>query len=212
MTSIFKSLRNLNQRNHMLFNLEEIQSQSYPALNAKLSKIASEAFLLENFSEDESKEFDIFLSYSSFDREIVLKLVGMIEAFGYSVYVDWQGDPQLGQNGVSKKTAECLRNRLDHCKCLLYAATIGSKISKWMPWETGYMDAKIGRVAILPVAESHLKSRADIYHGQEYLSLYPYISKEKIEKTSKIVLWANESEHCYCKFDNWLNGEMPKEH
>ena len=52
----------------MLFNLEEIQSQSYPALNAKLSKIASEAFLLENFSEDESKEFDIFLSYSSFDR------------------------------------------------------------------------------------------------------------------------------------------------
>ena len=197
----------------MLFNLEEIRAQRVPVLqNRGGQKLASAVSSVENFSENVNKEFDIFLSHRSDDRDIVAILADMIRKFGFSVYVDWQSDPQLDPSKVSKETAECLRNRLDHCKCLLYAATIGSKESRWMPWEAGYMDAKKGRVAILPVAENSFKSKADIYHGQEYLSLYPYISKEKIKDSEKIVLWANESEQCYCSFQAWLKGELPKEH
>lgn len=205
----------IQRRNHMLFNLEEIRSQRRPVLNSRLRKIACDESIspsLESFSVKADEKFDVFLSYSSIDVEDALKLAEMINNFGFSVYIDCKSDPQLSRDNVSRRTAECLRNRLDHCECLIYAATIGSKVSQWMPWEAGYMDAKNGQVAILPVAQNILHSRTEIYRGQEYLSLYPYISKEKAEGSSNMVLWTNETEKCYCQFASWLKGRKPYIH
>ena len=44
-----------------------------------------------------------------------------------------------------------------------------------MPWELGYFDALRGRCAVVPVTMR--KQYEDYYKGQEYLGLYPYMTR-----------------------------------
>ena len=74
------------------------------------------------------------------------------------------------------------------------------------------MDALNGRVAILPVGLNANSSVESVCKGHEYLSLYPYISKDKSTKTKKMTLWANETEECYCDLESWINGSSPCKH
>lgn len=198
----------------MLFNYEELNKYTTPTLNTKRASVALDEAVhpsTENFScvSDVNMEFDIFLSYSSRDSDIIIKLAHMLQRLGHSVYLDRLNDPQLDSTNVTRETAECLRNRLNHSKALFYAASISSQQSKWMPWEAGYMDARNGRVAILPIADNIISAKRDIYHGQEYLSLYPYISKEASTNSGKPILWTNETNEKYCSFSSWLNGAKP---
>lgn len=118
--------------------------------------------------------FDIFLSHSSKDAELVLGVVTILEGFGYSVYVDWLVDTQLSRENVNRSTAEILRKRMKQSNSLLYLATSNSSESKWMPWELGYFDGhKPERTAILPV----LDSANSTFNGQEYLGIYPVVNK-----------------------------------
>ena len=201
----------------MLFNYEELNAYRVPVLNSRPIRTAMDEAITsanENFSAvaNESVEFDIFLSYSSYDSRIIVKLAHMLRALGHSVYLDRLIDPQLGSKGVTRETAECLRNRLNHSKSLFYAASVYSQESKWMPWELGYMDAHNGKVAILPIAKDIDSAKGDKFHGQEYLSLYPYISREVSSKTGKSILWTNETNGKYCSFNGWLQGEKPSFH
>lgn len=196
----------------MLFNLEEINAHRMMAYNTKHAGVALDEAAhssMESFSAAVNRDFDIFLSYSSYDAGIIERVAEMLRKFGHSVYLDRQIDPKLDRSNVTRGTAEQIRNRLNHSRCLFYAASHLSQESKWMPWEAGYMDAKNRRVAILPIAKDILSSRADVFHGQEYLSLYPYISKNKLARTNEMILWTNESEHCYCTFTDWLKGSNP---
>lgn len=201
----------------MLFNYEELNKYTIPTLNTKCASVALDEAVhpsTENFSfvSDVNMEFDIFLSYSSRDSDIIIKVAHMLQGLGHSVYLDRLNDPQLDSKNVTRETAECLRNRLNHSKALFYAASISSQQSKWMPWEAGYMDARNGRVAILPIAVDIISARSDIYHGQEYLSLYPYISKGVSRDSGKTILWANETNEKYCPFSLWLEGAKPVFH
>ena len=196
----------------MLFNLEEINAHRMVAHNAKYAGFALDEAVdssTESFSAEANLDFDIFLSYSSHDAGIIERVADMLREFGHSVYLDRQIDASLDRSNVTRSTAERIRNRLNHSRCLFYAASHLSRESKWMPWEAGYMDAKNRRVAILPIAKDILSSRKDVFHGQEYLSLYPYISKERVTRTNEMILWTNESEHCYCTFAEWLKGSNP---
>ena len=57
---------------------------------------------------------------------------------------------------------------------LMYIATENSSNSKWMPWELGYFDGlKSDKVAILPLQDSENQR----FEGQEYLGLYPLVTK-----------------------------------
>lgn len=131
-----------------------------------------EAQLRKSAQTSTSTAFDVFLSHSFLDAEVILGVKELLEAEGLRVYVDWVEDAQLDRTQVNSRTAERLRLRMRHSRSLIYAASATSSESKWMPWELGYFDGfKPGHVAILPL----VKSAGDSFPGQEYLGLYPYI-------------------------------------
>lgn len=119
--------------------------------------------------------FDVFLSHSIADAEIVLGIKQLLEESGLKVYVDWVEDAQLDRRAVTKETAALLRQRMRQSKSLIYLSSDNSSSSKWMPWELGYFDGFMpDGVAIMPV----LDSQTDTFRGQEYLGLYPIVQKD----------------------------------
>ena len=140
------------------------------------------------------KNYDIFLSHSFRDAELIYGMKLTLEDMQYQVYVDWIDDPKLERSKVSTKTAETLRKRLRSCKSLLYVTTENSSHSKWMPWECGYFDGYKGKVAIIPIT----KLLTVNYYGQEYLGLYPYCKEESNK------LHIHKSRNDYILFDEWI--------
>lgn len=155
-----------------------------------------------------SDQFDIFLSHSMSDQKLILGIWLSLEDMGYKVYVDWIHDRHLNRDSVTKETAQVLRQRMLCCKSLFFATTTNSSGSKWMPWELGFKDGHNRRAAILPVSDSYVTS----YAGQEYLGVYPYITKAPIQGSTEDKLWINVSNNCYVLFDKWLKGQEPSEH
>lgn len=121
--------------------------------------------------------YDIFLSHSFHDAELILGVRTILQRAGKRVYVDWIDDPELDRSRVSMRTAARLRERMLQCRSLIYAATKASTMSKWMPWELGYFDGHKGpeAVAIMPLVDHEGESL-----GQEYLSLYPTVERSRV--------------------------------
>lgn len=144
-------------------------SRSYQ-FNAK-SILESEARSATSY-----ENYDVFLSHSSKDAELVLGVKEILEGMGIKVYVDWHDDPQANRENVTVETAELLRSRMKQSKSLIFLATNNAADSKWMPWELGYFDGfSGGSVAVLPVVDYEGAS----FKGQEYLGLYPIVDKGK---------------------------------
>jgi len=152
-------------------------------------------------------EFDIFLSHSMSDQKLILGIWLSLEDMGYKVYVDWIHDRQLSRESVTKETARVLRQRMISSDSLLYATTANSSNSKWMPWELGFKDGHSQKAAILPVAQQ----QSQTYAGQEYLGIYPYITRDPAQGDPKQRLWVRTSATCYVLFDLWLTGSEPTE-
>lgn len=122
------------------------------------------------------ERFDVFLSHSSKDAELILGVKTMLEHQGLSVYVDWVDDAHLSRESVTSETAAVLRRRMRQSSSLIWAATEAASGSKWMPWELGYFDGyKPNQVAILPLVDR----ATDSFQGQEYLALYPVVGKDQ---------------------------------
>ncbi|MBE7474277.1 MAG: toll/interleukin-1 receptor domain-containing protein [Anaerolineales bacterium] len=174
-------------------------------------KSESDILLLEDvlFKAKSGDNFDIFLSHRYLDSEYVLGLKTELENFKCSVFIDWIEEPAYNRSQVSRETAEWLRYMIKKCRCLLYAISINSPESKWMPWELGYGDGIHGRVAIVPISDQVTIS--EYYKGQEYLGLYPYVTKA-LSRANNDQLWVNETENKYVNFSAWLKGENPTEH
>lgn len=153
-------------------------------------------------------QFDIFLSHSLTDQKLILGIWLSLEDMGYKVYVDWIHDRHLSRDNVTKETAQVLRQRMLSSQSLFFATTTNSSGSKWMPWELGFKDGHNRKAAILPVSQTF----GDSYTGQEYLGVYPYVSKEPIQGGTENKLWINVSRACYVQFDRWLEGQEPYVH
>lgn len=167
---------------------------------------SAQAVLNEGRITDSSKMYDIFLSHSSKDMDLIAGLKLILEDLGYSVYVDWN-DNQLNPNNVTPETAEVLRERMLQCKSLLYAFSENAANSKWMPWELGYFDAlKNSRVAVLPITQTAKYS----YKGSEFVGVYYFI---QIDPTTdgKSALWVHDGGK-YINYKYWLEGKNPIEH
>lgn len=150
-------------------------------------------------------QYDLFLSHSYLDKDLIYSLVELFNDAGYSVYVDWMVDTQLDRSSVNAKTADSLRLRMKMCKGLAYVSTTNTPQSKWCPWELGYVDGnKNGRCAILPVLEAPNES----FKGQEYLGLYPYIDYKKNRQNNKYEFWVNDPNDNtkYVALRKWLAG------
>lgn len=115
-------------------------------------------------------DFDIFLSHSYEDAQIIMGIKALIERQNLRVYVDWIEDAQLDRSQVTVRTAKLLRRRMKHCKFLIYASSKAATYSRWMPWEVGYFDGLRGRsqIGVVPI----VKSIDQKFEGQEYLGLY----------------------------------------
>ncbi|EIA0558219.1 MULTISPECIES: toll/interleukin-1 receptor domain-containing protein [Enterobacteriaceae] len=127
---------------------------------------------LESYKEHEN--FDVFLSHSIDDADLVLGIMVLLQQQGLRVYVDWIVDTQLSRDSVNKETAAVLRERMKRSSSMMYIATENASNSKWMPWELGFFDGHhSNQVAVLPL----LDYENQIFVGQEYLALYPVVTK-----------------------------------
>jgi hypothetical protein len=197
-----------------LFNKSEVLSRAGSLLNKSFGgRYTQDSMAIEsamkNFSEcsERMQGFDIFLSHSYTERKGAIGLKNILEDdFGYSVYIDWIVDNDLNRDNVSAATAGRIKERMKKCKCLFYATSTNSSVSKWMPWETGLMDGLKSRVAICPFLDN---SDTEQFSGQEYLGIYPYVTRANAENSTKEYLWIQTDSNTYIKFDDWLAGKEP---
>jgi hypothetical protein len=163
------------------------KSEARAAAQAKkpVLKKAFESYVMDSVTAStDSDKFDVFLSHSIHDAELIVGIKELLEGMGLSVYVDWDADPELDRTAVSKKTAETLRKRMRQSKSLIYVATEKASTSKWMPWELGFFDGhKPGQVAVLPLMDTE----SGIFPAQEYLGLYPVVTKDSYRSGEKDV-------------------------
>lgn len=87
------------------------------------------------------------------------------------MYLDSKIDPDLNRNNVTKETAERIRKRLNNSRSLIFAASQGATLSKWMTWELGVVDGHTSKCMLLPVSKGY----ETVYNKQEYLKLYPVL-------------------------------------
>lgn len=150
----------------------------------RVRKSETSAAILSESKHASPENFDVFLSHSILDAELVHGAKRALEDYGLTVYVDWIDDPQLDRTQVTAATANRLRSQMRRARMLVYAHTENSALSKWCPWELGYFDGmKGGNVFLLPIAASDSSS----YKGQEYIGLYPYLDHVNA------VIWVNGS-------------------
>lgn len=156
---------------------------------------------------EKNKYYDLFISHSFKDKELIEELIHLFNSCNYSVYVDWIEDKDLNRDNVTVSTANLIRERVQSSKGLAYVATKSVSQSKWCPWELGYSDGRLkGRSCILPVLESE-----SLFKGQEYLGLYPYIEYSKVKDKSKYDFWVFDPQDSkkYVILREWLNGQEP---
>jgi len=145
--------------------LRSIQREQADILNKSLGSIR----LSNNYT-----QFDVFLSHSFLDKEVIKGIFTVLSEQDLKVYVDWIVDPQLNRNSITKETAEIVRKRMKQSSSLIYATSENANNSKWMLWETGFMDGYTKKkCAILPVSSRYEQD----FKGREFLSLYPYIDE-----------------------------------
>lgn len=130
------------------------------------------AVLAEATRFDPNTTYDVFLSHSSDDKELVLGVKDRLEDAHCTVYVDWIEDGDLDRTAVTPANAERLRGRMRHCRSLVYLATDRSLLSQWSMWEIGFFDGMERPIGILPVLEDGDNAR---FEGVEFLGLYPTI-------------------------------------
>lgn len=184
-----------------LFTESAIRQRARAEVQKTPYKLSAESIILESVKTfSTAKKYDIFLSHSIRDAELILGMKATLEDMGYSVYVDWIEDPQLDRSRVTPTTADKLRTRMNSSNSLFYVTTHNSTSSKWMPWECGYFDGKKEKAAIVPIVSS---STGNTYHGQEYLGLYPFVVKDK-SRIGKELLYIHKSTNIYTTYDHWV--------
>lgn len=121
----------------------------------------------------EQGAYDIFISHSSANRELISKLRQVLEErFGLSAYIDWDEDGDTTRDEITEK----IKNAMDRSKSLLYVKTSESDDSQWVAWEVGRFDAKKpDNIAVLLIEDD--KFTADTWRHREFLKDYQILDK-----------------------------------
>lgn len=144
--------------------------------------------------------YDVFLSHSRLDSELVLGVKEIIESTGQTVYVDWIDDPYLDRSNVTPATAQKLRERMRQSRSLFYAHSGNATKSRWMPWEMGYFDGFNGNVAIFPIVQS---GNQTTYKGEEFLGLYPYVDVTGRTVSQPGSLYIHRNSMTFMRMNTW---------
>jgi len=171
-------------------------------LSGKTFSVSESSF---NKFVNESKftaSFDVFLSHSYSDKQYIRALFSDLSEMGYSVYVDWIIDPHLNRSEIGNRTVSTIRGRMQQSASLIYATSQSASKSKWMPWELGFMDGNKEKCAILPIMDY----AKDTFKGQEFLSVYPYITiDEQKDSGKKERIRVHQSAFDYTRMNDWIS-------
>ncbi|WPR73750.1 TIR domain-containing protein [Algoriphagus sp. NG3] len=171
------------------------------------NKSLNESIQLSAQPSNKHSTFDVFLCHSFLDKEEVEGLYMELTRKGLKVYVDWIVDPQLDRNNVTRESAELVRNRLKSSRTLLLALSHNADLSKWVPWELGYVDGHTQRCALVPVSKDNASRKS--FERREYLKLYPYLEKPNDLSGFRDTIFAVDSSMSYVEFDSWIKGVAP---
>lgn len=114
---------------------------------------------------EQMKTYDLFISHSSSDSNLILKLKAILNSYGLNVYIDWVSDRNaLKRELTNINTAKAIIERLRSSKALLYINTDSSFQSQWTPWELGYFHALKGnRICVYTPKDTPKPAYIDIY-------------------------------------------------
>lgn len=114
---------------------------------------------------EQMKTYDLFISHSSSDSDLILKWKAILNSFGLNVYIDWVSDRNaLKRELTNISTAKTIIERLKSSKALLYINTDSSFQSQWTPWELGYFHALKGnRICVYTPKDTPKPAYIDIY-------------------------------------------------
>lgn len=165
---------------------------------------------LDEIARRQDGKYDIFLSQTIRDAEIVLGVCDLLTEMGYSVFCDWITAPEEDREAVTPARASFIRTAMSASSSLLFLDTKGAAQSLWMCWELGWFDGNNGHVAILPILADDQK----YYRGREFLGLYPYVEFDEDGKL-KVVRPVVTSPHGITifeapnsrPFDRWKNED-----
>ena len=149
------------------------------------------------------QRYNIFLSHSIHDAELVLGAKQLLEEKGLTVYVDWIDDPVLDRANVTPATARALRLRMQHCGSLFYLYSKYATQSRWMPWELGYFDGHNGNVAVFPL----IKDWESSFVGEEFVGLYPCVEIDNLGRKEDGNVWLHQSAGKLMSYRRWSVGE-----
>lgn len=155
-------------------------------------------------SRKEIEEYDAFISYSWKDKIFASKVAYLLEDLGYSVYIDLK-DASLSRDKVTLKTVKRIATMMDKCKSLIYLHSPSATVSKWCPWELGYVSGRRNfKCVYLPLLEH---SNQD-FKNQEYLRIYPVGEYAENASTKKFDLWVVNQSNAkeYTTLKRWING------
>lgn len=149
------------------YTAEQLRRRASMSMTEARSTLARE-------SKAQYGHFNVFLSHSVLDAQVVMGVRDLLIKEGLTVYIDWIEDPQLDRSTVSPDTARLLRLRMRQCDTLIYAQSTAAHKSRWMPWELGYFDGMRNpeQVSIMPIQEG-----SSTFDGQEYLGLYKLVEQ-----------------------------------
>lgn len=135
-------------------------------------------------------DYDVFLSHSSRDKDLVGKVRDVIEKeFGYKAYVDWDENSGMKRREVANTVKEVMRR----CKTFLIIKTKNSDESSWVSWETGYFEAlkfknvynNFEKIGVLVIEDegydvTEVKRKEGCCH-QEYLLRYTFVNESNLK-------------------------------
>lgn len=179
------------------------------SLTGSQARLLNERTQLFSNGVPETKTFDIFLSHSFLDKEEVLGIYLELTNLGFEVYVDWIIDSKLDRKNVTKSSAELIRKRMKSSKSLLLAMSDNAQLSKWIPWELGFIDGNTQRCALLPVSKE--SSVPKTFERSEYLLLYPYLKRAIVTGLTPQAFIV-ESAQRYVSLYNWGKNKSNPEY
>lgn len=131
------------------------------------------ASLLNHLNEqsiESPMKFDVFISHSSADEEMLIPLFRRLNQAGMVAYIDWVNDRErLPREACCAETAAVLRERIRQSRLFLFVVSDESLQSTWCAWELGFA-AAVG----MPIYLYYDEPDASV-PLPEYLRAYPVI-------------------------------------
>lgn len=150
-----------------------IGDELFPAKIESPSELLSHIY---NSQLEQNKKYDLFLSHSSTNKDLLLGVKTMLNSLNFNVYIDWINDKEsLKRTLTNADTAHVIIERLKACDALMFVYTEDSLKSLWTPWEIGYFHSLKGKICV------YYPDEIDENMIPAYINIYPKVFFKEYE-------------------------------